>query len=119
MSSRSKGVVCPPLNGTVYLQEAIEFHWQHNAEAPLYVFSEDGKDQVTEISYLEFGRACHRVAHSISSRVKATEARPVIALIALTDTAVYQAICVGVMKAGFIVKDLSVLYFRFKWLMTH
>ncbi|KAF8892830.1 acetyl-CoA synthetase-like protein [Gymnopilus junonius] len=107
MSFHSKGIVHPPLDGTVNIEEAIEFHWKHNADAPFYVFSEDGKDIVTKISYLEFGRACHRVARYVGSRFKSTERRPVIALIALADVAVYQAVCIGIMKAGFIPFPIS------------
>ncbi|KDR70727.1 hypothetical protein GALMADRAFT_75816 [Galerina marginata CBS 339.88] len=103
----SRDFVCPPLDGSLTIPEVLEFHWKHNAELPIYAFCDDGKQTVTEISYLEFGRACHRVAHSIGPKVPSTGGRQVVALIAVVDTMLYQAICVGIMKAGFIPFPIS------------
>ena len=102
----ARDFVYPPLDGSITIPETIEFHWKHNADLPAFAFSRDGQEyaeSITEISFLEFGRACHRVAHYIDSKFQSEGGRPVVALIALTDTLVYQATCVGIMKAGFIV----------------
>jgi len=105
MSLYSKSFVNPPLDGTITLPETIEFHWQHNANLPTYVFHEQGKDtnDITEITYLEFGRASHRVANFMNDKFPSITGRPVVAFMALTDSLLYQAILVGLMKSGFIV----------------
>jgi acyl-CoA synthetase (AMP-forming)/AMP-acid ligase II len=105
MSLYSKSFLYPPLDGTITVPETIEFHWQHNADLPAYVFHQEGKDtnDITEITYLEFGRACHRVANVMTSKFPFVTGRPVVAFMALTDSLLYQAISVGLMKSGFIV----------------
>jgi acyl-CoA synthetase (AMP-forming)/AMP-acid ligase II len=95
----------PPLDGSVTIPEAIDFHLKHNPQFPVYAFNQDGSDEITEISYLEFGRACDRVAHLL--RPQRGEDRPVVAFIALTDTIMYQALAVGMMRAGLVVRRLS------------
>jgi acyl-CoA synthetase (AMP-forming)/AMP-acid ligase II len=96
----------PPLNGSITLPETIDFHLKHNPQLPIYAFNQDGSDEITEISYLEFGRACDRVAHLL--RPQRGEDRPVVAFIALADTIMYQAITIGMMRAGLVVSRASV-----------
>ena len=102
----SKSFLQPPLDGTVTLPRTIEFHWQHNVDLPAYVFHEKGKtsNDITEITYLEFGRACHRVANLMECKFPSVTKRLVVAFMALTDTLLYQAISLGLMKSGFIVR---------------
>jgi len=104
----SRSLLNPPLDGTCSIPETIEFHWQHNADIPAYAFHEEGKDtnDITEITYLEFGRASHRVANFMNDKFPSISGRPVVALVALTDSLLYQAISVGLMKCGFIVRAL-------------
>ena len=104
----SRSLLNPPLDGTCSIPETIEFHWQHNADIPAYAFHEEGKDtnDITEITYLEFGRASHRVANFMNDKIPSISGRPVVALVALTDSLLYQAISVGLMKCGFIVRAL-------------
>jgi hypothetical protein len=108
MALYSKSFLNPPLDGTITIPETIEFHWQHNADLPVYVFHEEGKhtNDITEITYLEFGRASHRVANVMKCKFPSVTGRPVIAFMALTDTLLYQAISLGLMKSGFIVRIL-------------
>ena len=99
-----------PLDGTVNIPETIEFNWKHNADYPAFVYNQDGTDNVTEITHLEFGRACHRVAHALRPNFDLTT-RPTIGLIALTDVLLYQATVIGIMRANLVVCLFS-LYFR-------
>ena len=99
----SRNPICAPLDGTVYTPETIEFNWKHNADHPAYVFCQDGSDNVTEISHLEFGRACHRIAHAVRPNFDLTT-RPTVGLIALTDVLLYQATVVGLMRANLVVR---------------
>ncbi|KIM36904.1 hypothetical protein M413DRAFT_31301 [Hebeloma cylindrosporum] len=109
MSMHSPSFVNPPLDGSITLPEAIEFHWQHNADLPIYVFHEEGKDtsDITEITCLEFGRACHRVATIVNRTFPSVTERPVVAVMAFTDSLFYQAISLGLMKSGFIPFPIS------------
>ena len=97
----SQDPVCAPVDGTVNIPETIEFNWKHNADHPVYVYNEDGTDDVTEITHLEFGRACHRVAHALRPNLDST--RPTVGLIALTDVLLYQATVIGMIRANLVV----------------
>jgi hypothetical protein len=98
----SRNPVYPPLDGSVTIPETIEFNWKYNADYPAFVYSEDGND-ITEISNLEFGRACHRAAHALRPGYDTTT-RPTVAFIALTDVLLYQAIVIGMMRANLVVR---------------
>ncbi|KNZ74034.1 Linear gramicidin synthase subunit D [Termitomyces sp. J132] len=98
--------VCPPLDGSVTIPETIDFHWKHNAELPMFTYSKEGSSEVTEITYLEFGRACHRVAHLVRPR-RAGSDREIVAFIALADTIVYHAVTIGLMIAGLVPFPIS------------
>ncbi|KAF8971811.1 hypothetical protein BDZ97DRAFT_1913708 [Flammula alnicola] len=106
MSINLRNPICPPLDGCFTLPETLAFHWKHNADLPVYVFSQDGKEEVTEVSYGQFVRACHRVRQALGISFEAS-AKPVVALIALADTLVYQTILVGMMSAGLVPFPIS------------
>ncbi|KAG6810396.1 putative NRPS-like protein biosynthetic cluster [Tricholoma furcatifolium] len=104
--STEQDPVLPPVDGSLTIPETIHFHWKHNSDLSVFVYNIDGSSDVTEISYLEFGRACHRVAHL----VRPTRTGPdqeVVAFLALADTVVYQAITVGLMTAGLVPFPIS------------
>ena len=101
----SRDPVYAPLDGTVNIPETIEFNWIHNADYPAFVYSEDGTHHITEISNLEFGRACHRVAHALRPGYAAAT-RPTVGFIALTDVLLYQAMVIGMMRANIVVHSL-------------
>lgn len=92
----------PPLDGSVTLPETVDFNRKHNPNESVFIFSEEGKSDVTKISQLEFGRGADRIAHYVRPGRSGLESQ-VIALIALSDTLLYQTAMVGIMRAGFIV----------------
>ncbi|KAF8219495.1 putative aminoadipate reductase [Tricholoma matsutake] len=98
--------VNPPVDGSVTIPELLDFHWEHNAELPIYAFNRDGSDEIIEVSYLEFGRACDRVAHTLRPQ-RSGEDKQAVAFLALTDTIVYQAVTVGMMRAGLVPFPIS------------
>lgn len=98
----SRDPVYAPLDGTVNIPETIEFNWKYNADYPAFVYNEDGTDHITEISNLEFGRACHRAAFALRPECDTTT-RPTVGFIALTDVLLYQAIVIGMMRANIVV----------------
>ncbi|KAG6843004.1 hypothetical protein H0H93_002586, partial [Arthromyces matolae] len=96
----------PPLDGSVTIPESVDFNLEHNPNLDAFVFSEEGSAEITEISYLEFGRACHRVAHLVRPGRSGAD-KEVVAFIALADTIVYQAVTIGLMIAGLIPFPIS------------
>lgn len=93
--------IAPPTDGTVSLLETIDFHRENNPAAPIYVYdnSQKGSADLTEITHLEFGRACDRVAHRLRPERRGRN-REVVAIIALTSSLLYQTVVVGIMRAG-------------------
>ncbi|KAF8901181.1 acetyl-CoA synthetase-like protein [Gymnopilus junonius] len=98
--------VFPPTDGSVTLPETVDFHWKHNPNHSVYVFSEDGKPERTKITALEFGRATDRVAHHVRPGRTGLEGE-VIAFVALSDTLLYQAVTIGIMRAGLVPYPMS------------
>ncbi|KAG6906942.1 putative NRPS-like protein biosynthetic cluster [Tephrocybe rancida] len=92
----------PPVDGSLTLPETLDFHWEHNPDLSIFAYNKDGSEEVTEITYLEFGRACHRVAHHVRPGRHGRD-QEILAFIALADTIVYQAITVGIITAGLVV----------------
>lgn len=111
----ARDFVFPPVDGSLLLHETLEYHLERHAELPMYAFHEEGKETETELSYLEFSRACHRVAHALAPKIAFGEGapvkRPVVAFMALADVVVYQAIVIGLMRIGVVV-SLLLLYLR-------
>ena len=107
MGSIRRDSVNPPLDGSITIPELLDFHFNHNAELPMYALSPDGTDELIEVSYLEFGRACDRVAYALRPQLDAlVKDKQVVAIIALADTIVYQAVTVGIMRAGLVVRQI-------------
>ncbi|KAF7968546.1 hypothetical protein HWV62_30169 [Athelia sp. TMB] len=90
--------VYPPLDNTIVLSHLIDFHMDNNAILPAFVYSEV-PGSLTEVSFLEFGRAAHRAASIIRPGRSGPE-NEVIALIANVDTLLYHTLLVGTMRAG-------------------
>ncbi|KAJ3740205.1 acetyl-CoA synthetase-like protein [Lentinula detonsa] len=90
----------PPLDTPISVPELLDFHYKHNPTYPIYVFARDDQE-ITEISYLEYVRACHRLAHIIRPARSGPE-RAVVAVVASVDTLVYETIIAGVIRAGLV-----------------
>ncbi|RDB20740.1 Non-canonical non-ribosomal peptide synthetase FUB8 [Hypsizygus marmoreus] len=86
--------------------ETLDFHLEHNAEYPFYVFSPAEGEQNTIITHLEFARASHRAAHLVRPRQEGNSGR-VVGVIALVDAMTYQATIAGLIKAGLIPFPIS------------
>jgi acyl-CoA synthetase (AMP-forming)/AMP-acid ligase II len=101
--------VWPPLDGTVTLPETLDFNMKHNPSKSMYIFSrDDALEGITTITFLEFARACHRVAHVLRPGRTGEDGR-VVAVIALADTLVYHAIVLGLTRAGLVV-SFEIIY---------
>lgn len=99
---RSTGL--PPLDGSMLLPEIVDFNMQSHPDRVMYVYVEDGLTK--EVTYLEFGRACHRVAHIFRPGREGILGK-VVACVLLADTMLQHAITVGVMMAGLVVSEQS------------
>ncbi|KAL1743867.1 hypothetical protein HDZ31DRAFT_39949 [Schizophyllum fasciatum] len=100
---RNNALVHVPLEKGLLFPQASDFNLEHNPDFTCFAYAEaDGT--VREITYLEFGRAVHRAAHAL--RREGPEGT-VVAFIALSDTLLYHAITVGLMKAGFVPFPIS------------
>lgn len=73
---------------------------QNNPTLPMWVYSDDQGS--TEITFLEFGRAAHRIAHALRPGHTGDDGQVVI-LIATTDTILHQVIVAGMSIAGLVV----------------
>ncbi|KAF8154567.1 hypothetical protein B0H34DRAFT_661311 [Crassisporium funariophilum] len=93
--------VLPPLDGSVTLPESIDFHTKYNPYKPMFTFHEDGSSTIAEITFVEFGRACDRVAHRLRPQRSGSEGE-IVAVVALSDTLLYHAVSIGMMRGGLI-----------------
>ncbi|KAL4260482.1 Adenylate-forming Reductase [Pleurotus pulmonarius] len=100
-------IALPPTDGSLLLSQTIGFHLEHNPIFPMYMFAEEGSENVTTITFLEFARACHRVAHHVRPVGSTQRPGQVVAIIASCDTIVYQALVVGCLKAGLVPFPIS------------
>lgn len=101
MSHERKPII-PPLDGSFILPKILDFHCEYNADLPMYAFAEEGKNEPTLLSFLEFGRASHRVSHILRPNCAGPD-NQVVGIIANTDTILYQALVAGLVKAGLVV----------------
>ncbi|KZP05121.1 acetyl-CoA synthetase-like protein [Athelia psychrophila] len=97
----------PPLDGSVLLPSLVDFNLQHNGSLPAFVYSE-AVGSLTEISFLEFGRASHRAAHLLLPGNEGSKGE-VVAIIANVDILLYAAIFGGLMQAGLVSFSISPL----------
>lgn len=91
----------PPFDSDLGLPEVVNFHLKHNPQAINYVHA-SATNQLLTISRLEFGRACHRIAHSLLSDTSNSPGA-VMAIVALADPILYHAAIVGCMMVGLVV----------------
>lgn len=103
MATARSRFVYPPLDYSVTLANVSDFHIKHNPSETAYTFSEDGNPTPVNVSFLELGRAVHRAAHYIRPERHDPE-RQTIAFVALSDSLLYQAVTLGIMKAGYVVR---------------
>ncbi|KAF4582493.1 putative NRPS-like protein biosynthetic cluster [Pleurotus pulmonarius] len=90
----------PPTDGTVLLSEVVDFNVKHNPMLPMYVYADENDGHSVTITHLEFARACHRIAWTILPSGPRQNFGGAVAIIALCDSIVYQALMLGVHKTG-------------------
>ncbi|KZT22888.1 acetyl-CoA synthetase-like protein [Neolentinus lepideus HHB14362 ss-1] len=90
----------PPSDGSVAFAELVDLRLQHNPDRTYAVFPSDAPDgEPTHITYLEWCRAIHRVAHILRPKPN-FEKREVVGIIVNCDTLMYTTTIVALMRAG-------------------
>lgn len=93
----------PALDWSITLPETLLFHGKSNPNLPVFVFSRDGSQTISEVTYARFLGACRRIPHLLGISLAEARTRPVVAIVANTDTLIYHTIVLGLMLAGAIV----------------
>ncbi|OAX38467.1 putative aminoadipate reductase [Rhizopogon vinicolor AM-OR11-026] len=96
----------PPPDGSLFLPELLEFNAQHNSDVTFFVYDRPDSDDLVSISHLDFYHACLRAAQEIRPGRTGADGE-VIALIANSDTLLYQTVFMGVIFAGLIPFPMS------------
>ncbi|KAG2145295.1 putative aminoadipate reductase [Suillus bovinus] len=96
----------PPLDGSLSIPELVEFNAQHNSDVPFFVYDKPDGNCLVSISHLDFYRACHRAAQAIRPACAGAD-REVVALIANSDTLLYQTVFMGIIFAGLVPFPMS------------
>lgn len=91
----------PQLDCSLFFHELINFHMQNNPTLPMFAYA--GDQGITEIPFLEFGRAAHRVAHALRPERTGGHDGQVIILIANSDTILHHVVVAGMSIAGLVV----------------
>ena len=99
----------PPFDGTLpTIPNLADFHATHHPNSPWLLFpSKDSPEQLVSLTYREMVDASHRVAHIARPRREGAEGE-VIALLLHTDTVLYVAVIIGLLRAGFVVRTHTV-----------
>ncbi|KAJ7255805.1 hypothetical protein B0H12DRAFT_1202107 [Mycena haematopus] len=91
----------------MFLPDVVSFHSQTNPAHAVYVYAEpDPSDRVVSITNLEYARATHRVARFLRPNREGADGQ-VVAIIALSDTLLYQSLIVGLITANLIPFPIS------------
>lgn len=88
VASHPNSVKHPPLDGSLFLPELLEFNAQHNSDVTFFVYNKPGNNDLVSISHLDFYRACHRAAHEVRPD-RAGTGKEVVGIIANSDTLLY------------------------------
>jgi hypothetical protein len=96
-----------PSQDEALLHELLDYNMIQHRDSPMYTFAFPGHSKITEITYLEFGKAAHRVARFVRPDPSAGNDNEVVGILANIGTLAYQAIVAGVMRSGLTVSCLS------------
>lgn len=92
------------MGSSLPFHQLLNFHMQNNPTLPMFVYADDQAldHYTTEITFLEFGRAAHRIAHVLRPERGGGEGQ-VVMLIANCDTILFHAVLAGMFIAGQVV----------------
>ena len=98
----------PPLDGSLTVVPGfVDFHAEHNPDLPWTKFpSRADPTKAESISFAEFARASHRVAHYIRPHRQGGDGE-VVAVLIHCDSVLYVAVIAGFIRAGVVVRHLT------------
>lgn len=100
----------PPLDGTLTLLPGlVDFQAEHNPDLPWAKFpSPDSPTEIISVSFSEYAKASHRVAHAARPLGDGFEGRDgeVVAVLLQTDSLLYLAVLAGLARAGLVVRHI-------------
>lgn len=100
----------PPLDGSLTIAEMWDWHAEHSPEHTLFEYSDDD-GKITSIKWPEATRAMHRggriVRDLAEAHPAATGRKPIVAILASSDTITYATMLIGVQRAGFVAFPIS------------
>lgn len=98
----------PPVDGSLpTVVHLADFHAQFNRNRPWLVFPSSDGDTVSCLSFYEMVEASHRVAHEVRPGRQGKD-NEVIAVLLNTDSVVYVVIILGLLRAGFVVREMYI-----------
>ena len=95
----------PPLDGSIHeLPGLVDFHAENNPDYPWVLLAMDTQAHASpkQITFLEFAKATHRVAHILRPEDTGFEGE-VVAVLVNCDTIIYLALLAGMIRAGLVV----------------
>ncbi|KIM78762.1 hypothetical protein PILCRDRAFT_10982 [Piloderma croceum F 1598] len=100
----------PPLNGTLTPPELYDFHLQYSPNHPFFVYTKSGSTHT--ILWSKAVRSAHRAGRIVQSRLddgktNAPSCRPIVSILALSDTITYLTTVMGIIRAGYTVFPIS------------
>ncbi|KAI5999974.1 putative aminoadipate reductase [Pisolithus albus] len=106
MSSYSTKRIYPPIDGSLFVPEMLEYNALHSPTHPFFVYPDEQTKELHSISNLEFYRASQRVAHAVRPGRQGQD-RKVVGIVANVDSILYQALFMGIIYAGLIPLPMS------------
>ncbi|KAK0458897.1 uncharacterized protein EV420DRAFT_1269857 [Desarmillaria tabescens] len=105
----SKTFIPPPLDGSLALPEIYDWHLKHSPSHRLFVYTQqDGTPRT--IYWPEAVRAVHAGAKLLRNRLgwkPGANEKPVVAVLAISDTITYWITLMSIMKADYVVFPIS------------
>ena len=102
--------ILAPLDGTLITPpQFLDFHSQQNPDLPFCLFpSPDNPANVASITLGEMDTASHVVAHTLRPN-RAGPDDETVAVVINTDTVLYVALLLGMLRAGLVVSNTKTL----------
>ncbi|KAK1216894.1 hypothetical protein PQX77_020470 [Marasmius sp. AFHP31] len=98
----------PPINKNLTLVELFDYHGLNNPDHPLFRYEHDD-GRIYDIPWKSATPAIHIVARKMQRfTAPSTTSVPVIAILAVADSATYYTTIAGIMRAGYIAFPISV-----------
>ena len=104
-SQHSNSVNYPPIDGSLFLPELLDFNAQRNSAVTFFVYDEPDNTDLVSISHLDFYRACHRAAQKIRPG-RAGMDKETVVLLGNFDTLLFHTVFMGAMLAGLVVREI-------------